>query len=278
MSAFFNEEKKGPVAADCAPPVAARKSPAVVSSPSPKKPVPAAKKTPTSSSSSLPLEGLKIAVSGVFQGSLDRAGLEQLVQQRGGQLVVSVSGRTSYLVAGSTLEDGRPAQEGSKYRTALEKKVPILSEAQFLQLLEGAGGLGASRSSSKSLPNKLSSHNTSNNHNSSSSSSSGEDRSAMLWVDKYLPRGVGDLVGSAEVCRKLMDWLRRWDDVHLRKKTKVPYSKENPGAKVSERPLSCQASLRAGGAALRAPGHRKDLAGRPGESGVGAGPAGAQRL
>ena len=47
------------------------------------------------------------------------------------QLVTAVSGKTSYLIAGSVLEDGRPATDGSKYRAAMDKNV-TLSIAAFL--------------------------------------------------------------------------------------------------------------------------------------------------
>jgi replication factor C subunit 1 len=35
----------------------------------------------------------------------------------------AVSGKTSYLVVGSALEDGREVTQGTKYKAALEKKV-----------------------------------------------------------------------------------------------------------------------------------------------------------
>jgi len=39
------------------------------------------------------------------------------------QLSKQVSGKTDYLVIGDRLADGRPAEEGSKYKKAVEKKV-----------------------------------------------------------------------------------------------------------------------------------------------------------
>ena len=41
----------------------------------------------------------------------------------GGRVTGSVSGKTSYLVLGEMLEDGRPGKQGSKYAAAMEKKV-----------------------------------------------------------------------------------------------------------------------------------------------------------
>lgn len=41
------------------------------------------------------------------------------------QLVTAVSGKTSYLIAGSVLEDGRPVNDGSKYKGAVDKNVKL---------------------------------------------------------------------------------------------------------------------------------------------------------
>lgn len=54
----------------------------------------------------------------------------------------------------------------------------------------------------------------------------------MLWVDKYAPKTTSDILGNADVARKLTEWLGRWNDVHVKKARKIPYTKENPGAKV----------------------------------------------
>jgi replication factor C subunit 1 len=39
------------------------------------------------------------------------------------------------------------------------------------------------------------------------------------------------VIGSTETAKKLVEWLNRWDAVHLKKTQKVSFSKENPGAK-----------------------------------------------
>lgn len=55
--------------------------------------------------------------------SLGREQVEDLILRFGGKVANSVSGKTDILVAGTLLDDGRPVQESSKYRTAREKKV-----------------------------------------------------------------------------------------------------------------------------------------------------------
>lgn len=49
-----------------------------------------------------------------------------LIKSLGGRVTNSVSGKTSYLVVGPILEDGRPYEEGKKYQTALEKQTKIV--------------------------------------------------------------------------------------------------------------------------------------------------------
>lgn len=86
----------------------------------------------TAAAQGLCFEGLKIAVTGVFE-SCSREEVEDLILSHGGKVAAAVSGKTNYLVAGKVLEDGRPAADSSKYRAALEKKVQILSEEDFLE-------------------------------------------------------------------------------------------------------------------------------------------------
>jgi DNA ligase (NAD+) len=67
----------------------------------------------------------------VFTGALSRftrPEAEAMVIQRGGRAAASVSKKTDYVVAGE--------EAGSKYRKALELGVPILSEEEFLRMVE----------------------------------------------------------------------------------------------------------------------------------------------
>lgn len=66
---------------------------------------------------------------------------------------------------------------------------------------------------------------------SSTTSQPAAETSQLLWVDKYKPKRLEDVVGAAESVRKILDWLKKWPDVHIRKTIKVPFSKENPGGK-----------------------------------------------
>ena len=68
------------------------------------------------------------------------------VKQHGGRVTTGVSGKTSYLVMGSELEDGRPTEEGSKYKKAKEQpeKTTLLSnEGDLFGLVKMLNGVGA---------------------------------------------------------------------------------------------------------------------------------------
>jgi len=66
----------------------------------------------------------------VFTGGLAKRSREEageIVKQHGGQVVSSVSKKTSYVVVG--------ADPGSKYDKAKELGVPVLSEVEFEKLV-----------------------------------------------------------------------------------------------------------------------------------------------
>ena len=167
----------------------------------------------------------------------------------GEQVAKSVSGKTTLLVASGLLDDGRDVSTSLKHRTAIEKKVHIISEKQFLLLIQNSVSdtAGTSSTSAPSRSASTSSVPTSSSSTSSvatappsrlvkgggssSSSSSSvsqppvgkqqQEESQKLWVDKYKPTCLEDVIGGAESVRKLLEWLRRWNDVHIHKTAKV---------------------------------------------------------
>lgn len=59
-----------------------------------------------SDSANKPLAGLTIVPSGEFE-SVSRKKLEEIITSLGGRITTAVSSKTSYLVVGYKLEDGR---------------------------------------------------------------------------------------------------------------------------------------------------------------------------
>ena len=80
------------------------------------------------------LQGMSIVVTGVLP-SLNREDAQTLIEKYGGLFRKSVSGKTTYLLVGSILEDGRAVEEGSKYKAAIKKGVTIIEQHEFLRLV-----------------------------------------------------------------------------------------------------------------------------------------------
>ena len=77
------------------------------------------------------LSGKSFVISGVFS-SLDRNAVKQLVEENGGEVKSSLSSKTSYLIAG---ENAGP----SKLTKAEKHEIPVLSEQDFLDMIEWPG-------------------------------------------------------------------------------------------------------------------------------------------
>ena len=74
------------------------------------------------------LEGLTFVVSGVFT-KFSRDDLKAAIEQNGGKVVGSVSGKTSYLVAGENMGP-------EKLKKAEKLGVKIIDENQFEKMIE----------------------------------------------------------------------------------------------------------------------------------------------
>jgi len=73
------------------------------------------------------LKGKSLVISGSFE-KFSRDQIKELIEQHGGKNVSSISKNTSYLVAGDSIGP-------SKLEKANKLGIPILSEAQFLDLI-----------------------------------------------------------------------------------------------------------------------------------------------
>jgi replication factor C subunit 1 len=167
-------------------------------------------------------------------------------------VTANVSSKTNYLVLGSILEDGRPVEQGSKYRRAeSEAKVVVLhGTGQLYGLLQKYSGPGpaagtASSTTANSAPSATASapfvaptktsvgnpyaQKPSNPYASKGNPYAKEPREPSapdtkpnailkstgvndLWVDKYKPLSSGEILGNAESVKKLTTWLRTWED------------------------------------------------------------------
>lgn len=104
-----------------------------------KKPTEAKLYGPTDISGSL-LANLIFVVTGQFS-NITRENLIKFITEKGGKVTGGVSGKTNYLVAGHSLEDGRSVQEGGKYKQAKSKAIKILNEDEFDDFVKRLAGL-----------------------------------------------------------------------------------------------------------------------------------------
>lgn len=161
-----------------------------------------------------------------------REELTELVQEYGGRVTTAVSGKTSYLLIGNTLEDGRPVTEGSKYKKAKEQThTPIIDEQQFYDLINKTNPNPNSTSTETEIKNneqlKSDNHNGSmrsimsisipidNNNNNIKNIIMKKGQENELWTDKYKPTKINDIVGNSNNIKQLKEWLENWESLHL---------------------------------------------------------------
>ena len=210
--------------------------------------VPSAKK--------LCFQGMSFAVTGVFP-QLARDDLQQVVLTYGGKMATSVSSRTDYLLLGDKLENGDAVTASSKYRAAKEHAVATMDLPSFISLLTQmpaqepelptpkkaparkktvAGASAASAGPATAAPTPASRKSAGMPAaQRTGSAPSKKAASTAMWVDKYKPTSMDDLVGNKALTDRLQKWLNDWESVHLKKTKPAPpfdsQKQTNPGAR-----------------------------------------------
>nr|CAB3265534.1 replication factor C subunit 1-like [Phallusia mammillata] len=186
-------------------------------------------------------EGLTFVITGI-QESLTREEIQSLVERYGGKVTSAVSGRTSYLITG---EDAGQ----SKLAKAEKHKTKVIDEDEFLNLIKTLPGKKSkyevhetpkvSPPSKKLSPKKLSNGPSLGNAsvplqkvkkevklvNKESSQNPGD---YMMWVDKYKPKSVKQIIGqqgASSNVQKLLKWLQNW---HSNNRTAASKNKPKP--------------------------------------------------
>jgi NAD-dependent DNA ligase len=75
-------------------------------------------------------KGLNIAVSGNYK-NITRALLEEFITELQGKVAYAVNKKTSFLVLGHILEDGRQPEEGMKFKKAQQYEKQVYTEEEF---------------------------------------------------------------------------------------------------------------------------------------------------
>jgi len=82
-----------------------------------------------------PLAGHVIVITGELLSGIDRLCARNTLLTLGATSPGSVSGKTTLLVAGGVLVDGREVCQSSKYKKAKDKNIPIMDEDEFDRFL-----------------------------------------------------------------------------------------------------------------------------------------------
>jgi replication factor C subunit 1 len=191
-----------------------------------------------------PLKGKTFVITGVLS-NFDRDELAELLKSYGARVTGSVSRKTSTLIHGERLEDGRLFTTGNKYKKAVELGTQIIDERKLDALLLEIRGEPMPRKLDPLLDPKLDLKPELKGD--SKPESKGDPKpddkadqaavkehkpvvsqpqmpwkyiSTQLWTDKYKPVNFRELVGNNQAVEKLVRWLRDWDDVILRGRKK----------------------------------------------------------
>ncbi|VWU50602.1 replication factor C subunit 1, putative [Hepatocystis sp. ex Piliocolobus tephrosceles] len=195
----------------------------------------------------LPFHGKKIVLTGVFK-NYTRDDLQNKIKEYGGSVMSAVSSKTHYLVHGEFLEDGRLYNEGKKYQKAFELSqqsksiIKILDEQELLNMFpaesdeikkNNSSNINNQNSTYKNEYNNTDESNSPfnmnttqenktnlkmdiNNSNIDNTNTSENEIINQLWVEKYRPKNINDLVGNGQNVIKLKNWLADWESVCLK--------------------------------------------------------------
>ncbi|SCN43030.1 replication factor C subunit 1, putative [Plasmodium ovale] len=196
----------------------------------------------------LPFNNLKFVLTGVFK-NFSRDELQNKIKEHGGSVMSAVSSRTHYLIHGEYLEDGRLYNEGKKYQKAFELSqqsksiIKILNEEQLLELFPQNKKENNKDNSevkfenenftkkeendyNSTYKNESDSYNNSNSYEkekekdiNESSDNNNMDKNKILnqlWVEKYRPKNLNELVGNNQNVLKLKNWLNSWEDICIK--------------------------------------------------------------
>jgi replication factor C subunit 1 len=199
---------------------------------------------------------------------MDRDKLTNILKGYGARVTSAVSKKTSHLVHGSVLEDGRPCDESKKYKDAVKLGTTIFNFDELQDLLREKlkdenldllnmesytkpkddkvdGKPAKANLEGKSyLKKKPQTNNNTNNNNNVNNieidkpqDNGSAENEVNLWTTKYAPSDMSDIIGNQGVINKLSTWLDDWEDVVIndnKKDVSSSFKKgrvENPNAR-----------------------------------------------
>ena len=194
-----------------------------------------------------PLSDDTIVLTGEFNMNKDE--IIMILKSFGARVTTSVSSRTTILLHGDTLEDGRPYNEGRKYRQAVEKKVDIMDLSALEKYVQDKTKnpnwkINSNNKKTEDLKLGLDLEEIPNKSKIKKKEKKKENIIQIqgeLWTTKYQPKKISDLIGNKTNISKLINWLDDWNSVVLEGKTKKLETKFHKG----QRPIFENVNARA---------------------------------
>ena len=197
-----------------------------------------------------PLGDETIVITGEF--SIRRDEITKILKNLGARVTTSVSSRTTILLHGELLEDGRPYNQGRKYKQAVEKNIETMDLSSFEDYvrkktknpnwsIENTNNkIEELELDMEEIPeepkNSKNKKNKKNNKNI-------EQNQGELWTTKYQPKKISDLIGNKTNINKLITWLDDWNSVVLEGNTKKVETKFHRGQRPTFENVNARACL-----------------------------------
>ena len=150
--------------------------------------------------------------------SLTRDETIELITKYGGLVRTAISGKTKYLVAGFEMEDGRPIEEGSKYKAAKAKGVKIINEDDLLDLIRQSNPEGSAKAEVQQILAKEEERMNDLKSEELIMKDHQQITSSRLLTVKYAPTNSQEILGNKDILNNLRLWLTQWDDVIINRK------------------------------------------------------------
>lgn len=170
---------------------------------------------PQNAESERPLSGFTIVLTGLFDCTSNRNDIKMALESLGARVTGSVSGKTSLLLHGKTLEDGRSFKEGNKYNEAKKGGTPTLSEDEFIELIQNRFGYN---------PLKILGFKEDDDGKSEGEVIINNNGSHQLWVDLFAPKKLNQIIGNISNIKKLKEWIENWgQDANVKNAKRVTF-------------------------------------------------------
>lgn len=167
-----------------------------------------------------PLGGKTFVITGVLEGT-ERTEIEALLRSYGAKVTGSVSKKTSFLVYGEKLEDGRDYKEGKKYQKAVQLQVKVINQQELdailLEVRSGQISEAIPEPVETSEPSAPPAKRPRPCPSASPPPSKHHLPSDMsMWTEKYAPQSLQDVIGNQPAVEKLVAWVKDWESVVLK--------------------------------------------------------------